>query len=87
MIGVAWCGPEGPVSRLQSRIGMQPTTDRGPRTFNIRDAEACLRGVRCHFVNTMPQWPHAYIVRQWRPDPESEFEAFVHVLALGGRWL
>jgi len=32
---------------------------------------------RSCFAKTMPQWPHEYVVRAWRPDKEPVFERFV----------
>jgi hypothetical protein len=32
------------------------------------------------FAKTMPQCPHEYIVRKWRPDKELVFECFVMVI-------
>ena len=29
------------------------------------------------FAKTMPQWPHEYVVRTWRPEKQSAFERFV----------
>lgn len=29
------------------------------------------------FAKTMPQWPHEYVVREWRPDKERVFRRFV----------
>ena len=32
------------------------------------------------FAKTMPQWPHEYVVRNWRPDKEPVFERFVMLI-------
>jgi hypothetical protein len=41
------------------------------------DARAYIANVRWQFAKTMPQWPHEYTVRAWRPDLEREFFEFV----------
>jgi hypothetical protein len=33
----------------------------------------------------MPQWPHEYTVREWRPDLEREFSAFVELIRRDGQ--
>lgn len=45
-------------------------------TFDIEDARAYITKVRWQFAKTMPQWPHEYTIRDWRPELASEFEAF-----------
>jgi len=35
---------------------------------------------RWHFAKTMLQWPHEYVVRNWRPDEEPVFERFVMLI-------
>jgi hypothetical protein len=32
----------------------------------------------------MPQWPHEYTVRNWRPDLDEEFAAFVSLIRVEG---
>lgn len=41
--------------------------------FTSDDARAYIGSVRWQFAKTMPQWPHEYTVRAWRPDLEREF--------------
>jgi hypothetical protein len=43
--------------------------------FGIDDARSYIGEVRWQFAKTMPQWPHEYTVRDWRPDLEDTFEA------------
>jgi len=48
--------------------------------FTVDDARAYIAEVRWQYAKTMPQWPHEYTVREWRPDLEAEFEAFASLL-------
>ena len=50
--------------------------DRGRFAFDIYDARAYIEEVRWQFAKTMPQWPHEYTVRDWRPELDEMFEAF-----------
>ena len=45
--------------------------------FGVDEARTYITRVRWQFAKTMPQWPHEYTVRQWCPEREVEFEAFV----------
>ena len=36
------------------------------------------------FAKTMPQWPHEYVVREWRPDQEQVFERLVGFIRTHG---
>jgi hypothetical protein len=48
--------------------------------FTIDDARSYIDKVRWQFAKTMPQWPHEYTVRTWRPELASEFEALVALI-------
>lgn len=48
--------------------------------FGINDARTYIAEVRWQFAKTMPQWPHEYTVRTWRPDLEEDFFAFVALI-------
>ena len=52
--------------------------------FTIDDARAHIAKVRWQFAKTMPQWPHEYTVRAWRPDLEQEFFEFVALIRRDG---
>ena len=52
--------------------------------FKIDDARAYIDKVRWQFAKTMPQWPHEYTVRTWRPELEREFVAFVELIRNDG---
>lgn len=40
--------------------------------------------VRWHFARTMPDWPHEYTVKAWRPDLYKAFEDACRVIAARG---
>jgi hypothetical protein len=44
--------------------------------FTGEDAYLYIARVRWQYAKTMPQWPHEYTVRHWRPDLDSDFAAF-----------
>lgn len=52
--------------------------------FTADDARAYVAAVRWQFAKTVPQWPHDYTVREWRPDLEGEFFAFVVLIRRDG---
>lgn len=47
-------------------------------------AHAYIYKVRWQFAVTMPEWPHEYTVKTWRPEMEDEFEAFCRLIAERG---
>ena len=53
-------------------------------TFTVTDARDFIGSVRWQFARTMPQWPHEYTVRQWRPDLEPEFLELVALIRREG---
>jgi hypothetical protein len=54
------------------------------QAFTVADAEKYIAKVRWQFAKTMPQWPHWYTVRDWRPDLEAQFEAFARLIRREG---
>lgn len=52
--------------------------------MNLEGARKYIAEVRWQFARTMPQWPHEYTVRSWRPDLESDFEAFAVLIRADG---
>jgi hypothetical protein len=52
--------------------------------FTTDDASAYIAKVHWQFAKTMPQWPHEYTVRAWRPDLEREFLEFVVLIRRDG---
>jgi hypothetical protein len=52
--------------------------------FTIDDARAYIAAVPWQFAKTMPQWPHEYTVREWRPDLEQTFLEFVQLIRSDG---
>ncbi len=53
-------------------------------TFTTADARAYIAKVRWQFAQTMPQWPHEYTVREWRPDLDEDFFGFVELIRRNG---
>ncbi len=49
-------------------------------TFSLENAVAYIAEVRWQFAKTMPQWPHEYTVRDWRPQLEGSFGAFATLI-------
>jgi hypothetical protein len=52
--------------------------------FCISDARSYIASVRWQYAKTMPQWPHEYTVRTWRPDLEQAFSAFALLIRAEG---
>ena len=52
--------------------------------FTRDDSRRYVAAVRWQFAKTMPQWPHEYTVRSWRPELVAEFEAFVRLIRATG---
>jgi hypothetical protein len=52
--------------------------------FTTADARSYIDEVRWQFAKTMPQWPHEYTVREWRPDLDPEFLMFVELIRSEG---
>ncbi len=64
---------------------LSPAWSRLPGvTFSINDARRYIATVRWHFASTMPQWPHEYTVRGWRPELEPDFVAFAELIRAAG---
>jgi hypothetical protein len=45
--------------------------------FTIDDARSYIAQVGWHFARTMPQIPHWYTLRKWRPELDDAFVSFV----------
>src|SRR4051812_980779 len=52
--------------------------------YGIDEAVAYIEKVRWQFAKTMPDWPHEYTVKSWRPELVTEFEAFCRLIAQEG---
>lgn len=52
--------------------------------FTVDSARLYIADVRWQFAKTMPQWPHEYTVREWRPELQQEFEALVALIRSDG---
>jgi hypothetical protein len=48
--------------------------------LGLEAAREYITTVRWQFARTMPQWPHEYTVKAWRPDLVDEFEAFCRLI-------
>jgi hypothetical protein len=55
-----------------------------PADFGIDAASAYLATVRWKFASTMPDWPHEYTVKTWRPELATDFEAFCWLIRAQG---
>ncbi len=54
--------------------------------YTSEDARTYIASVRWQFASTMPEIPHWYTVRKWRPELEGAFVAFVrHIRSVGIR--
>lgn len=42
----------------------------------LDEATAYIGEVRWQYAKTMPDWPHEYTVKSWRPELSTRFEAF-----------
>src|SRR4029079_6151489 len=76
-------GPDahsGPLGRRRPGLGC--SFER--MAFTVEDARGYIADVRWQFARTMPQWPHEYTVREWRPDLEQDFLEFVALIRRGG---
>lgn len=45
--------------------------------FDVQDYIAT---VRWQYAKTMPQWPHEYTIKAWRPDLVAKFEDFCRLI-------
>lgn len=77
----SWANPTQPVDPRRPTEVSTPSGEAAGRggdlvAFSIDEARSYIGQVRWQFAKTMPQWPHEYTVREWRPDLEETFEAF-----------
>jgi hypothetical protein len=55
-------------------------------TYTSADAQAYVASVRWQFASTMPDIPHWYTIRKWRPELDGAFVGFVrHIRSAGIR--
>lgn len=54
-------------------------------TFDLDAARAYVASVHWQFAKTMPDIPHEYTVRTWRPELEGAFIAMVELIHAEGR--
>ena len=55
-----------------------------PVGFDIEAARAYIATVRWKFAKTMPDWPHEYTVKDWRPELVAGFEEFCRLIQAEG---
>ena len=48
------------------------------------DATTYITRVRWRFATTLPEWPHEYTVKAWRPDATDEFVWFCRLIRSEG---
>ena len=63
---------------------MDHTIDEQPVGFDVEAALAYIATARWTFAKTMPDWPHEYTVKDWRPDLSAAFEAFCRLIQAEG---
>ncbi len=68
--------------RRQAAVALSTETTR--MDFTSTAARRYIARVRWQFATTMPQWPHEYTVRRWRPELEPEFVAFAELIRREG---
>jgi hypothetical protein len=47
----------------------------------VASARRYIGKVRWQYAVTMPDWPHEYTIKAWRPELAAEFEAFCRSIA------
>ena len=52
--------------------------------LTLDEARAYIAEVRWQFAKTMPDWPHEYTIKAWRPELASAFEAFCRLIGTAG---
>lgn len=77
VLGGCMLDPDDPTHSCECGATRRGTVgnDDDPIAFSIDDARAYISEVRWQFAKTMPQWPHEYTVRDWRPELVDRFEA------------
>lgn len=52
--------------------------------LSIVKAQDYIDQVRWQYAKTMPDWPHEYTIKSWRPDLAREFESFCQLILEDG---
>ena len=50
----------------------------------LDEAHRYIADVRWRYASTMPDWPHEYTVKVWRPQDTARFEGFCRLIAACG---
>lgn len=48
--------------------------------MDLTQASAYIAEVRWQYAKTMPDWPHEYTIKAWRPDLANDFEAMCELI-------
>jgi hypothetical protein len=75
------CGATTRVAGLDESAGDRCDDEAG---FGSDEARVYIGSVRWQFAKTMPQWPHEYTVRGWRPELSDQFSAFAAFIRADG---
>jgi hypothetical protein len=63
---------------------MAGSSEGQPLGVGVDAARAYIEEVRWKFAVTMPDWPHEYTVKAWRPELAARFEAFCRLIKAEG---
>lgn len=47
---------------------------------DLNRLRAYISSVRWQYAKTMPQWPHWYTIRGWKPEKQEEFDYFAGLI-------
>jgi hypothetical protein len=50
----------------------------------VASARHFIKAVRWQYAKTMPDWPHEYTIKAWRPELTAAFEAFCRFILAEG---
>ncbi len=53
-------------------------------SWTVRDARSYIAEVQWTYAKTMPDWPHEYSVRAWRPELDGRFAEFCQFIYAEG---
>ena len=84
LVRIRCCRADRVRARVSGEAGRQSvvvaTVHAAPMVLTTDDARGYIARVRWQFAKTMPQWPHEYTVREWRPDLEPDFLGFAALI-------
>lgn len=53
--------------------------------FGLVEAEPYIAQVHWRYAKTMPDWPHEYTIKAWRPELSRTFELLCHLIEDAGQ--